>query len=142
MNETIITVVGNLCDNPELRHLDSGIDVANFRLASTARRYDKETGTWVDSSALFLRVNCWRALATNVTASLHRGDAAVVTGRLTARPYTTQDGQPRTSFEIEATAVGPNLARGIVHYDRVPVGVAVGPAERDPEPAVPVAEVA
>lgn len=133
MNDTTVTVVGNLVDDPRLRTTESGLDVAGFRLASTARRYDRETGRYVDSASLFLPVSCWRALAANVTASLRKGDPVVVTGKLSTRTF-DKDGQSRSVCELEALAVGPDLARGTAVFRRSPRGVAADPAERADRP--------
>jgi single-strand DNA-binding protein len=118
MNETLITVVGNLVDDPKLRTTDSGVEVCSFRVASTARRLDRETGRWVDYGQLFLGVSCWRGLGINVAASLHKGDPVVVSGRLFTRQY-ERDGQLRSSYEVDAVAVGPDLARGTASFQRV-----------------------
>jgi single-strand DNA-binding protein len=123
MYETMVTVVGNLVDTPRLRRTGGGVDVANFRVASTARRYDRATGSWADHGTLFLGVSCWRRLGVNVTESLRRGDPVVVTGRLFAREYEV-NGQARTSFEIEAHAVGPDLSRGTAVFRRSGTGAA------------------
>lgn len=116
MNETIVTVVGNLVDDPRLHQFDGGNEVANFRVAATSRRKDK-LGEWVDGGTLFLTVSCWRAMAGNVAGSLHRGDPVVVTGKLTTRTY-EKDGQSRSVIEMEAYAVGPDLARGTASFRR------------------------
>ncbi|HEX6754781.1 MAG TPA: single-stranded DNA-binding protein [Mycobacteriales bacterium] len=123
MNETTVTVIGNLVDDPKLRTTDSGHDLAAFRVASTARRPDSQTGRYADAGSLFLSVTCWRALAGNVTASLRKGDPVIVTGRLTTRTY-EKDGQKRSVCEIEALAVGPDLARGTAAFRRMPRGTA------------------
>jgi single-strand DNA-binding protein len=117
INETPITMVGNLVDDPRQRTTESGIDLAVFRLASTARKFDAQAGRHVDASSLFLSVTCWRALAGNVAASLHKGDPVVVTGRLFTRTY-EKDGQARSVVEMEAYAVGPDLARGTAVFRR------------------------
>ena len=119
MNETTVTVVGNLVDDPRLRTTDSGVDVAGFRVASTSRRFDRDTRRWVDSASLFLSVTCWRALAGNAVASLRKGDPVVVTGKLATRTY-EKDGQVRSVCELEAVAVGPDLARGTAVFRRSP----------------------
>lgn len=111
MFETPITICGNVIDAPNQHRFESGSTVTNFRLASTARRYDKASGTWTDGETLFLRVNCWRVLGDNVVASVVRGDPVVVSGKLTSRQYEF-DGQRRTSYEVEATSVGLDLAKG------------------------------
>ena len=107
--ETIITVVGNLTDDPELRFTPSGAAVANFSVASTPRNFDKNTNEWVDGEAMFLRCSIWRQAAENVAESLQRGMRVVVQGRLKARTYETREGEKRTVFEIEVDEVGPSL---------------------------------
>ena len=139
MNETSVTVVGNLVDDPRLRTTDTGVDVASFRVASTSRRFDKDAGRWIDSASLFLSVTCWRTLAGNAVASLRKGDPVVVTGRLSTRTY-EKDGQVRSTCELEAVAVGPDLARGTAVFRRSPrtatPGTSIDPgAEADTEPA-------
>ena len=117
MNETTVTVVGNLVDDPRLRQTENGVVVANFRVASTSRRYDRDSGRWIDAGSLFLNVTCWRALGDNVAASLHKGDPVLVAGRLFTRTY-QRDGQVRSSYDVDATAVGPDLARGTAVFQR------------------------
>ena len=139
MNETSVTVVGNLVEDPRLRTTDTGVDVASFRVASTSRRFDKDAGRWIDSASLFLSVTCWRTLAGNAVASLRKGDPVVVTGRLSTRTY-EKDGQVRSTCELEAVAVGPDLARGTAVFRRSPrtatPGTSIDPGpEADTEPA-------
>jgi single-strand DNA-binding protein len=107
--ETVITVVGNLVDDPELRFTPSGAAVANFRIASTPRTFDKQSNEWKDGDALFLSCSVWRQAAENVAESLQRGMRVVVQGRLKARTYETREGEKRTVFEIEVEEVGPSL---------------------------------
>lgn len=107
--ETVITVVGNLVDDPELRFTPSGAAVANFRIASTPRTFDKNTNEWKDGDALFLTCSVWRQAAENVAESLQRGMRVVVQGRLKSRTYETREGEKRTVFEIEVEEVGPSL---------------------------------
>ncbi|MDO7868188.1 single-stranded DNA-binding protein [Nocardioides jiangxiensis] len=107
--ETVITVVGNLVDDPELRFTPSGAAVANFRIASTPRTFDRQTNEWKDGDALFLSCSVWRQAAENVAESLQRGMRVVVQGRLKARSYEDREGQKRTVFEIEVEEVGPSL---------------------------------
>lgn len=107
--ETIITVVGNLTDDPELRFTPSGAAVANFTVASTPRTFDRNTNEWVDGEAMFLRCSIWRQAAENVAESLQRGMRVVVQGRLKARSYETREGEKRTVFEIEVDEIGPSL---------------------------------
>jgi single-strand DNA-binding protein len=110
--ETNIVVVGNVLTAPEWRRTSNQTLVANFRVASTARRFDRDSGRWVDGSHLRLRVNCWRRLAEGVGASITVGDPVVVVGRLFTRDWTDSEGNLRTSYEMEAVAVGHDLARG------------------------------
>ncbi|RYP83807.1 single-stranded DNA-binding protein [Nocardioides guangzhouensis] len=107
--ETVITVVGNLVDDPELRFTPSGAAVANFRLASTPRTFDRQTNEWKDGDALFLTCSVWRQAAENVAESLQRGMRVVVQGRLKSRQYETREGEKRTVFEIDVDEVGPSL---------------------------------
>jgi single-strand DNA-binding protein len=107
--ETVITVVGNLVDDPELRFTPSGAAVANFRIASTPRTFDRQTNEWKDGDALFLTCSVWRQAAENVAESLQRGMRVVVQGRLKSRQYETREGEKRTVFEIDVEEVGPSL---------------------------------
>jgi single-strand DNA-binding protein len=107
--ETVITVVGNLVDDPELRFTPSGAAVANFRIASTPRTFDKNTNEWKDGDALFLTCSVWRQAAENVAESLQKGMRVVVQGRLKSRQYETREGEKRTVFEIDVDEVGPSL---------------------------------
>jgi single-strand DNA-binding protein len=119
LNETIVTVVGNLVDDPKLRTIEAGAHLASFRVASTSRRFDRDSGGWVDSGQLFLGVTCWRELGSNVATSLRKGDPVIVSGKLSTRTY-EKDGQTRTVCELEALAVGPDLARGTAVFRRAP----------------------
>ncbi len=107
--ETTITVVGNLVDDPELRFTPSGAPVANFRIASTPRTFDKQTNEWKDGDTLFLSCAVWRQAAENVAESLQRGMRVIVQGRLKSRQYETREGEKRTVFEIDVEEVGPSL---------------------------------
>ncbi len=108
--ETVITVVGNLVDDPELRFTPSGAAVSNFRIASTPRTLDRQTNEWKDGDALFLTCNVWRQAAENVAESLQRGMRVIVQGRLKQRSYETREGEKRTVMELEVDEVGPALA--------------------------------
>lgn len=108
-NDTPITLTGNLVDDPELRFTPSGAAVANFRIASTPRRFDKTTNEWQDGEALFLTCNVWRQAAENVAESLTKGMRVVVSGTLKARTWQTKEGENRTVFEVEVDEVGPSL---------------------------------
>jgi single-strand DNA-binding protein len=107
--ETVITVVGNLVDDPELRFTPSGAAVANFRIASTPRTFDRQTNEWKDGEALFLSCSVWRQAAENVAESLTKGMRVVVQGRLKQRSYEDREGQRRTIVELEVEEVGPSL---------------------------------
>ena len=107
--ETVITVVGNLVDDPELRFTPSGSAVANFRIASTPRTFDRQTNEWKDGDALFLSCSVWRQAAENVAESLQRGMRVIVQGRLKSRQYETREGEKRTVYEIEVEEIGPAL---------------------------------
>lgn len=103
-----INVVGTLTSDPELRFTPAGAAVANFTVASNERRLNKQTGSWEDGAATFLRCSVWRQAAENVAESLHRGDRVMVTGSLRQREY-EKDGQKRTAFELDVDEVGPSL---------------------------------
>jgi single-strand DNA-binding protein len=118
MNETTVTIVGNLVDDPRMRTTESGIEVTSFRIGSTSRRFDREAARWVDAGSVFLGVTCWRSLGVNVVASLRKGDPVVVHGRLFTRQY-ERDGQVRSAYELDAATVGPDLARGTATFQRV-----------------------
>lgn len=107
--ETVITVVGNLTDDPELRFTSSGAAVANFTVASTPRFFDKNTSDWKDGDALFLRCSIWRQAAENVAETLTKGARVVVQGRLKQRSYETREGEKRTVYELDVDEVGPSL---------------------------------
>src|SRR6187399_1670668 len=117
--ETIITVVGNLVDDPELRFTPSGAAVANFRIASTPRTFDKQTNEWKDGDALFLSCSVWRQAAENVAESLQKGMRVVVQGRLKQRSYETREGEKRTVVELEVDEVGPSLKYATAKVARV-----------------------
>ncbi|MCW2622887.1 MAG: single-stranded DNA-binding protein [Frankiales bacterium] len=107
--ETVITVVGNLTSDPELRFTPSGAAVASFTVASTPRIMDKQTNEWKDGDALFLRCSIWRQAAENVAESLTRGMRVVVQGRLKQRSFETKEGEKRTVVELDVEEVGPSL---------------------------------
>lgn len=118
--DTPITVVGNLVADPELRFIPSGAAVANFRIASTPRTFNRETNQWEDGEALFLTCNCWRQMAENVAESLTKGMRVVVTGKLRQRSYQTKEGENRTVFEVEVDEVGPSLKYASASVSRNP----------------------
>jgi len=107
--ETTITVVGNLTDDPELRFTPSGAAVAKFRIASTPRTLDRQSGEWKDGEPLFLACNIWRDAAEHVAESLQRGARVIVQGRLRQRSYETREGEKRTVYELEVDEIGPSL---------------------------------
>ncbi len=107
--DTIITVIGNLTADPELRFTPSGAAVANFTVASTPRMFDRQTNEWKDGEALFLRCNIWREAAENVAESLVRGSRVIVSGRLKQRSFETREGEKRTVVELEVDEIGPSL---------------------------------
>jgi single-strand DNA-binding protein len=107
--ETVITVVGNLTSDPELRYTQSGLAVANFTIASTPRNFDRASNDWKDGEALFLRASVWREFAEHVAGSLTKGSRVIATGRLKQRSYETKEGEKRTSIELEVDEIGPSL---------------------------------
>jgi len=107
--DTVITLVGNLVDDPELRFTPSGAAVCKFRIASTPRTFDKQANEWKDEESLFLSCNVWRQPAENCAESLQKGMRVIVQGRLRQRSYETKEGEKRTVFEVEVEEVGPSL---------------------------------
>ena len=117
--DTVITVIGNLTSDPELRFTPSGAAVANFTVASTPRTLDKASGEWKDGEALFLRCNIWRQAAENVAESLTRGARVVVQGRLKQRSFETKEGEKRTVVELEVDEIGPSLRYATAKVNKV-----------------------
>ncbi|MGX6604707.1 single-stranded DNA-binding protein [Micromonosporaceae bacterium Da 78-11] len=117
--ETVITVVGNLTDDPELRFTPSGAAVAKFRIASTPRTLDRESGQWKDGEPLFLACNIWRDAAEHVAESLQRGARVIVQGRLRQRSYETREGEKRTVYELEVDEIGPSLRYATAKVQRM-----------------------
>jgi single-strand DNA-binding protein len=137
--DTIITVVGNLTDDPELRFTPSGAAVANFTVASTPRSFNRQTNAWEDGDTLFMRCSVWRQAAENVAESLVRGTRVVVTGRLKQRSYETREGERRTVVEMEVDEIGPSLRYATAKVQKTqrsgaPAGggAAAAPAAGDP----------
>ena len=116
--DTIITVIGNLTSDPELRWTPSGAAVANFTIASTPRTLDRQTQEWKDGEALFLRCNVWRQAAENVAETLTRGMRVMVQGRLKQRSFETREGEKRTVVELEVDEVGPSLRYAKARVER------------------------
>ena len=107
--ETVVTVVGNLTADPELRYTQNGLAVANFTIASTPRVFNKHTNEYDDGDALFLRASVWREFAEHVAGSLTKGSRVIASGRLKQRSYETKEGEKRTSIELEVDEIGPSL---------------------------------
>ncbi len=107
--ETVITVVGNLTGDPELRYTQNGLAVANFTIASTPRTFDRASNEFKDGDTLFLRASVWREFAEHVAGSLTKGSRVIATGRLKQRDYQTKEGEKRTSLELEVDEIGPSL---------------------------------
>jgi single-strand DNA-binding protein len=120
--ETIVTVVGNLTADPELRFTPSGAAVASFTIASTPRTFDRNTNEWKDGDALFLRCSIWRQAAENVAESLQRGMRVVAQGRLKQRSFETREGEKRTVVEMDVDEVGPSLKYATAKVNRVSRG--------------------
>lgn len=118
-NEPVITVVGNLVADPDLRFTQSGQAVASMRLASTPRTKDKNTQEWTDGTTLWLGVTAWRQMAENCAESLRKGMSVIVVGRLQQRDYTTREGEKRSSYEIQADSIGPNLERATATVNKI-----------------------
>jgi single-strand DNA-binding protein len=118
MNDTWMTIVGNVVDEPRPRETKNGHKVTNFRVASTSRRYDREQERYVDNETLYVNVTCWRAQAINVAESVRKGQPVVVYGRYYSRDYTKNE-QVRTTYELEAMALGHDLSRGVSSFTRM-----------------------
>jgi len=142
--ETVITVVGNLTSDPELRYTQNGLAVANFTIASTPRNFDRASNEWKDGEALFLRASVWREFAEHVASSLTKGARVIATGRLKQRSYETKEGEKRTAIELEVDEIGPSLRYATATVSRAassgrggavsdePWGAAPGAVEADP----------
>ncbi|SDO73270.1 single-strand binding protein [Nakamurella panacisegetis] len=124
--DTVITVVGNLTADPELRFTASGAAVANFTVASTPRTFDRASNEWKDGEALFLRCNIWRQAAENVAESLTRGSRVIVSGRLKQRSFETKEGEKRTVIELEVDEIGPSLRYATAKVNRANRGPETG----------------
>jgi single-strand DNA-binding protein len=120
--ETIITVVGNLTSDPELRYTQNGLAVANFTIASTPRTFDRQSNEWKDGEALFLRASVWRDFAEHVAGSLTKGSRVIATGRLKQRSYQDREGQNRTAIELEVDEIGPSLRYATAQVTRASGG--------------------
>lgn len=120
--EPVLTIVGNLTNDPELRFTPSGQAVASFTVASSARYLDKTSNEWKDGEALYMRCSVWRQYAENVAESLTRGTRVIVTGRLKQRSYETREGEKRTVIEMDVEDVGPALRYSTAKVTRVQRG--------------------
>ena len=135
MNETALTITGSLTADPELRFTPAGIAVANFTVASNARRFDKATNGYVDVEPIFLRCTAWRTTAENIAESLTRGVRVIVTGNLKSNSYETRDGEKRTSLELNVTEVGASLLWATVKVTKARASAPAGkPADDDEQP--------
>ena len=131
--ETIITVVGNLTADPELRYTQNGLPVANFTIANTPRNFDKTRNEYVDGEALFLRASVWREFTEHVAGSLSKGSRVIATGRLKQRSYQDREGNNRTAIELEVDEIGPSLRYATAQVTRAAGGGGNTPAPT-PEP--------
>jgi single-strand DNA-binding protein len=118
INDTPMTLTGNVCDEPVMRITRSGHSVTNLRVASTPRRYDREKEKWVDGQTLFVSVACWRQLAEHVANSVHKGEPVIVTGRYVSQTYEVNE-QLRYTQVLEATSLGHDLSRGTAQFRKV-----------------------
>lgn len=134
-NETVITVIGNLTADPELKFTPSGSAVANFTIASTPRTFDKQTNKWKDGEPLFLRSAVWREAAENVAETLTKGTRVIAQGRLKSRSYDTKEGERRTVMELEVDEIGPSLAFASAKVTRTQRSG--GGGNRAPQPSSP-----
>ncbi len=133
--DTVITVVGNLTDDPELRFTPSGAAVANFTVASTPRTFNRQSNAWEDGDTLFMRCSVWRQPAENVAESLVRGTRVVVTGRLKQRSYETREGEKRTVVELEVDEIGPSLRYATAKVQKTQRSGTGGPSSGGGAPA-------
>jgi single-strand DNA-binding protein len=129
VNETLVTVVGNVVDSPRRVSLENGA-VTNFRMASTARRYDSRTEQFVDAGTFWVDVECWNTLSSNVSASVSKGDPVIVHGVLTTHEWESENG-PRSKPRVKASAVGPNLTKGRSLFTRDKAGRSTESADTD-----------
>jgi single-strand DNA-binding protein len=118
MFDSYLAVVGTALNTPERKVTKNDVAVANFRVASHARRYDKQTQQWVDGPSLRIRVTCWRRLADHVSRSILSGDAVVVYGRIATHDWVNENGEARITYELEAVSVGHDLSRGTASFIR------------------------
>jgi single-strand DNA-binding protein len=141
MGETTITIIGNLTADPEVRFTDSGTAVASFTIASTPRTFDRNTNTWKDGAALFMRCSAWRELGEHVGDSLTKGQRVIATGRLKQRSYEDREGVKRTVVELDVEEVGPSLRFATAKAVKATRNgsTSVGQGEADPWATTPAA---
>jgi single-strand DNA-binding protein len=118
VNETVVTLVGNVASDVRTTTSQAGVPISSFRMASTTRRYDRGRGGWADVDTLYVTVVCWRSLAENVSASLGKGDPVVVQGRVRMRQWSGEDGRSGTAVELEASTAGHDLSRGVSRFTK------------------------
>ncbi|WP_152353284.1 single-stranded DNA-binding protein [Brachybacterium subflavum] len=133
-NDTIITVVGNLTADPELRFTQSGVAVASFTIASTPRTFNRQSNQWEDGEALFLRCSLWRDAAENAAESLEKGTRVVAQGRLKQRSFTDREGNNRTSIELDVDEIGPSLRYATAKANKVQRGGSRGGSNESQAP--------
>ena len=133
--ETVITIIGNLTADPELRTTRNGGTVANFSIAATPRVFDKQSNQWIDGDALFLRCSAWRDLATHCAQSLAKGMRVIAQGRLQQRSYQAQDGSNRTVIELQVDEIGPSLRYATAQVQRIQHGGGFQPAQNQQQAA-------
>ena len=134
--ETVITVVGNLTADPELRYTQNGLPVANFTIASTPRTFDRQANEWKDGEALFLRASVWREFAEHVAGSLTKGMRVIAQGRLRQRSYQDRDGNNRTTIELDIDEIGPSLRYATAQVTRAQGGGGGGQGRPAPQQQV------
>lgn len=135
MNETVITVVGNLTGDPELRFTPSGAAVANFTIAATPRTFNKQSQQWEDGETLFLRSSAWRELAENIAESITKGTQVIAQGALKQRSYETKEGEKRTSYELDVQNLGPSLRFSTAKVERANRSSSAAPRNNGSAPA-------
>ncbi|HWV48089.1 MAG TPA: single-stranded DNA-binding protein [Microbacterium sp.] len=138
--ETVITVVGNLTADPELRYTQNGLPVANFTIASTPRNFDRAANEWKDGEALFLRASVWREFAEHVAGSLTKGMRVIAQGRLRQRSYQDREGNNRTAIELEVDEIGPSLRYATAQVTRAASGGGAGAGGGQSRPQQQVSE--
>ena len=131
IHEAQVNLAGYVATDPKFKKVAGDISSARLRVAYTARRRDKETGEWSDGPTSFVNIQCWRTLADNVRASVHKGEPVLVMGRLQVRRFEDQEGAPRTVVEIEAMSIGHDLTRGVAQFSRTRWPSALVPADAE-----------